>query len=116
MVCSWRIPLEVRYSLNALEVYSPPLSVRMIFNFLPFDFSTSALQHKTVEDFILVFEHVHPCEMSAVINEGKNQGPCIDLSTQVTVDKIQWLHGSTALTGRECTLFVLSLNARLTEM
>lgn len=59
--------------------------------------------------------------MSAVINEGEKilsptQGSSIHLSTQVTVDKIQWLRGSTAPTGRECTLLVFSLDARLTEI
>ena len=32
------------------------------------------------------------------------------------MDKIQWLCGSTAPTGRECTLFVFSLDTRLTEI
>ena len=59
--------------------------------------------------------------MSAVVDEGEKilsptQGTCIDLSTQVTVDKIQWLFGSTAPTGRKCALLVFSLDARLTDL
>ena len=48
----WRIPSPLKYSSNWLDVYSPPLSVRKVFNFFPIDFSSAFHLYKVIEDFV----------------------------------------------------------------
>ena len=46
IVYSWCIPSDFRYDSNFFDVYSPPLSDRIVFSLFPLDFSASAF-HST---------------------------------------------------------------------